>query len=169
MNYTREDLLQSDATMNQMRNAIYQLQRLLKLNSITEIKEILRRMGRNIAHTYFQYWKPIEYVDTSNVKDVIATLYRNILNSSVSIETDEISKKIQIKDTDCPLCKYHFENIEVAGCEVIVAMIAEFILLINKKLGEKTPFIIKSLVVEESKALGHNFCIHNYEYQQGGA
>jgi preprotein translocase subunit SecA len=168
MNYTREDLIKSDATMNQMRNAIYHLQRFLKINSITEIKERLRRMGRNIAHTYFQYWKPIEYVDFSNIKDVLATLYKNVLNSSVSIEIDEINKNIHIKDSDCPLCKYQFEDIEIAGCEVIAAMISEFIALINKEVGEKSPFMVKNLEVNESRAFGHKHCIHNYEYHQGG-
>ncbi len=169
MNYTREDLIKSDATMNQMRNAIYHLQRFLKLNGITEIKQSLRRIGRNIAQTYFKYWKPIEYVDLSNIKDVIATLYKNILNSSVSIEIDEISKKIYIKDSDCPLCKYHFEDIEAAGCEIIAAMVSEFIILINQELGEKSPFMVKNLDVKESRALGHKSCIQEYEYHQGGA
>jgi hypothetical protein len=168
MNYTREDLVQSDATMNQMRNAIYHLQRFLKLNGIAEIREKLRKIGRNIAHTYFIYWKPIAYVDISNIKEVIATLYKNILNSSISIELDEISKEIHVKDTDCPLCKYQFEDIKVAGCEIIAAMISEFILLINKELGDKESFILKNLDVDESKALGYKHCLHNYQYQSGG-
>lgn len=169
MNYTREDLIQSDATMNQMRNAIYHLQRFLKLNGVADVKQRLRTIGQNIAHTYFKYWKPIEYVDYSNIKDVLATLYKNILNSSISIELDEVNKKIQIKDTDCPLCKYQFEDIEVAGCEVVVGMISEFITLINKGLGEKRPFALKNPIVEESRTLGHKYCIHNYEYLSGGA
>ncbi|NHJ23566.1 MAG: hypothetical protein EAX89_03255 [Candidatus Lokiarchaeota archaeon] len=169
MNYTREDLIKSDATMNQMRNAIYHLQRFLKINNITEIKQRLRRIGQNIARTYIQYWKPIEYVDISNFKNVIATLYKNVLNSSVSIEIDDINKKIQIKDSDCPLCKYYFQDIEAAGCEIITAMVSEFILLINQELGEKSPFLVDNLDVKESRVLGHKICIHEYVYRQGGA
>ena len=46
MNYTRKELVRSEATMNQMRNAIYHLERFMKNNGITEIKERFRRMGK---------------------------------------------------------------------------------------------------------------------------
>ena len=82
MNYTREELVQSDATMNQLRNAIYHLERFMKLNGITDIRERLRRMGKNIAHTYNKYWKPIDSVNLDNVKDVLATLYKNVLKGN---------------------------------------------------------------------------------------
>ena len=168
MNYTREDLIKSDATMNQMRNAIYHLQRFMKLNGISEVRDRLRNIGKNIAHTYFNYWKPIEYVDISNLKDVIATIYKNVLSSSVSIELDDNNKVVRVRDTDCPLCKYHFNDIEVAGCEVISAMVSEFISLINNELDEKKTFKITNLEIEESKALGHKNCIQIYKYNERG-
>jgi hypothetical protein len=166
MNYTREELVKSDATMNQLRNAIYHLERFMKLNGIADIRKRLRRMGRNIAQTYSNYWKPIDSVNLENIKDVLATLYKNILNSGVSIELDTSNNTITVKDSNCALCKYHFEDINEAGCEIILAMMAEFILLINK--GSESVFSLEPFEVSESQSLGHKICIHHYKYKVGG-
>ena len=165
MNLTREELLESDATMNQMRNMVYHLERFMKINNVPNIKENLRRMGRNIARTYMKYWKPIDHVDKSNITDVISTIYKKILNSSVSIEFDDINKIIMVKDNDCSLCKYHFNDIDVAGCEIIAAMMSEVITCINK---EKSSLVLRPLDIIESRTFGNKSCIHSYEYKEGG-
>ncbi len=165
MNLTREELIQSDATMNQMRNMVYHLERFMKINGVSETREKLRRMGRNIARTYIKYWKPIDNVNKANMNDVISTLYKKILNSSVSVEIDEINKIITVKDNDCSLCKYHFNDIDVAGCEIIAAMISELISRINK---EKSSLILKPLDVLESRTFGHKSCIQSFKYKEGG-
>ena len=46
MNYSRNELVKSEATVNQMRNSIYILQRFMKVNGLTEIKQRLKRMGQ---------------------------------------------------------------------------------------------------------------------------
>ena len=69
MNYTKGDIFQAEATMNQMRNAIYHLARFMEKNGKTDQVKRLRRMGRNIARTIFNYWKPISMVTTVNVRD----------------------------------------------------------------------------------------------------
>ncbi len=163
MNYTREELVQSESPCNQLRNAIYHLERFMKLNGITDIRERLRRMGRNIAQTYTNYWKPIDSVNLDNVKDVIATFYKNIFNSSVSIELDNLENSIIVKDNDCALCKYHFEDINEAGCEIIISMMAEFVSLINKESKESPKFSLQPLEVSESRSLGNKICIHKYK------
>ena len=165
MNLTREDLIQSDATMNQMRNMIYHLERFMKINGVSETRENLRRMGRNIARTYIKYWKPIDTINLSNVRDVITTIYKNILNSSVSIDIDKSNKSISVKDNDCSLCKYHINDIDVAGCEIIAAMIAEFISCINT---EKSSIILEPLDILESRTFGHKSCIQSFKYKEGG-
>jgi len=165
MNLTREELIQSDATMNQMRNMVYHLERFMKINGVSETREKLRRMGRNIARTYIKYWKPIDNVNRANVNDVISTLYKKILNSSVSVEIDEVNKIITVKDNDCSLCKYHFNDIDVAGCEIIAAMISELISRIN---NEKSSLILESLDVLESRTFGHKSCIQRFKYEEGG-
>jgi hypothetical protein len=164
MNYSRADLVQTNATMNQLRNAIYHLQRFMKRNDITEVRSRLRRMGKNIAHTYLNTWRPIEKVTFTNVKDVLATIYRNVLNSNISIELDEVNKKITIQDNDCALCKYHFSDINVAGCEIIGSMVVEFINIINSK---QNGFKIGMQDINESKVFGHNSCKHVYSYTGG--
>ena len=165
MNLTREELIQSDATMNQMRNMVYHLERFMKINGVSETREKLRRMGRNIAQTYIKYWKPIDNVNRANLNDVITTIYKKILNSSVSVEIDEINKIITVKDNDCSLCKYHFNDIEVAGCEIIAAMISEIISRIN---NEKSSLILEPLDVLESRTFGHKSCIQSFKYKEGG-
>ncbi|NVM45485.1 MAG: hypothetical protein HWN79_11270 [Candidatus Lokiarchaeota archaeon] len=166
MNLTREDLLQSDATMNQMRNMVYHLERFMKINGISGTRENLRRMGRNIARTYIKYWKPIDHVNKANISDVITTIYKKVLNSSVSVELDEINKIIMIKDNDCSLCKYQFNDIDVAGCEIIAAMISEIIACIN---NEKSSFMLHPLDIIESRTFGNKYCIQSFEYKEGGA
>ena len=165
MNLTRDDLIQSDATMNQMRNMIYHLERFMKLNGVSEIRDKLRRMGRNIARTYIKYWKPIDIVNKVNLNDVITTIYKKILNSSVSVEFDETNKIVMVKDNDCSLCKYHFNDIDVAGCEIIAAMLSEIINCINK---EKSSLILEPLDILESQTFGHKSCIQSFKYKEGG-
>lgn len=168
MSNTRKDLVQSEATMNQMRNAIYHLQRFMKNNNISEIRQRFHRMGQNIAYTYIKNWKPIEVVDITNIKNLIATIYKSILNSSVSIEINDNEKLIIVKDNDCALCKYNFEDIQIAGCEIIAAMVAEFILLINKQNNIENSFSIHPIEIKESRTLGHKSCIHQFKYNNGG-
>ncbi|MFX0026017.1 MAG: hypothetical protein ACFE8M_06345 [Candidatus Hermodarchaeota archaeon] len=168
MSYTRKDLVQSDATMNQMRNAIYHLERFMKNNSISEIKQRFHRMGQNIANTYIKHWKPIDKVDITNIKSVLATIYKNILNSSVSIEINDHEKLVIIRDNDCPLCKYHFEDIEVAGCEIIAAMVVELVSLINKQATNNPSFSIHPIEIKESRTFGNKSCIQLFKYSNGG-
>lgn len=166
MNYTRKELVQSEATMNQIRNAIYHLERFMKNNGIAEIRERFRRMGQNIAHTYIKFWKPIDYINKNNVKDVIATIYKNILNSSVSIDFDNNQRLIIVKDNDCPLCKYQYEDIQIAACEVIAAMVAEFVFLVNKEAIPRSLFSLEALDIKESRTLGSKSCIQIYKYNE---
>jgi hypothetical protein len=165
MNLTREDLIQSDATMNQMRNMVYHLERFMKINGISGTRENLRRMGRNIAKTYINYWKPIDRVIIANLNDVITTIYKKILNSSVSVEIDEINNRILVKDNDCCLCKYHFSDIDVAGCEIIAAMVSEIISQVNQGTS---PIILQPLEILESRTFGHKSCIQSFKYKEGG-
>ncbi|MFX1287219.1 MAG: hypothetical protein ACFFFY_01490 [Promethearchaeota archaeon] len=165
MNLTREDLLNSDATMNQMRNMVYHLERFMKINGVSGTRENLRRMGRNIARTYIKYWKPIDHVNKANLNDVITTIYKKVLNSSVSVEIDEINNLVLVKDNDCSMCKYHFSDIDVAGCEIIAAMVSEIISSINNNLP---PIILEPIDIFESRTFGHKSCIQSFKYKKGG-
>jgi hypothetical protein len=168
MNYTRHDLVQTEATMNQMRNAIYHLARFMNKNGVKNIEERLRRMGQNMARTIYKYWKPIEIVDASNVKDVISTIYQKILKSNVSIEMNEGSRIITVKDYKCALCKYQYEDVDISGCEVLIALIAMFINLISKDSQSPSALFLAPIRVAESKSYGDNLCTLEFNYKIGG-
>ncbi|MFX0071455.1 MAG: hypothetical protein ACFFAO_10235, partial [Candidatus Hermodarchaeota archaeon] len=130
MNYTKAEVLESEAVMNQMRNAIYHLARFMENAGKTDVKERLRKMGRNIAQTIFNYWKPIDLVTTQNVRAVISTIFKKILISSVTIEIE--NDTLIVRDNNCALCRYKYEDLNIAGCEIILGLISELISLISK-------------------------------------
>ena len=167
MNYSRKELVETDATMNQMRNSVHILANFMEKNGVLDLKEKLRQMGRNIAKTYIRYWKPTNFVTNSNLKDVIATIYQKILNSSTSIEIDDVENLIKVQDYRCALCKYHYDDIEIAGCEITLGMISEIISLINKESSDPTSIILEPYEVKESRAFGNKTCIQLYKYKTG--
>ncbi len=167
MNYSRKELVETDATMNQMRNSVHILANFMEKNGVLDLKEKLRQMGRNIAKTYIRYWKPTNFVTNSNLKDVIATIYQKVLNSSTSIEIDDVENLIKVQDYRCALCKYHYDDIEIAGCEITLGMVSEIISLINKESTDPTSIILEPFEVKESRAFGNKTCIQLYKYKTG--
>lgn len=167
MNYTKGEVFQAEATMNQMRNAIYHLARFMEKNGKKDQIKRLRRMGRNIARTIFNYWKPIYMVTVVNVKDVISTIYKKILMSNVVIEIKD--DLISVKESNCALCKYQYEDVNIAGCEITLGLVSEFISLISKKSKDMSSIYLEPYEVEQSKALGHTSCIQVYKIKSGGS
>ncbi|MFX0001412.1 MAG: hypothetical protein ACFE9Q_03245 [Candidatus Hodarchaeota archaeon] len=168
MKYSREDLVLTDATMNQMRNSIHILASFMEKNGVSNLKDNLRKMGQNIARTYIRYWKPTNVINTSNIKDVITTIYQKVLNSSISIEINDADNVIRVQDYKCALCKYHYDEIEIAGCEIILGIVSEIISLINKESNDQSSIYIKPYKVEESRAFGNKTCIQLYKFKIGG-
>ncbi|MCP4634530.1 MAG: hypothetical protein GY855_16500 [candidate division Zixibacteria bacterium] len=171
MNLTRKELIDHDATMNQSRNMIYHLIRFMKVNGVDgeNAKERLRLMGKNIAKTFINYWKPVDQVDMLNIRDVIATMYKKILNSSVSVIVEESQKSIVVKDTKCALCKYFYEDVgKFAGCEILLGMISELISLINHNSTSNSKITLTPLEVRESLSYGDSACIQVFKYSSGG-
>lgn len=167
MNYTKGEVFQAEATMNQMRNAIYHLARFMEKNGKKDQIKRLRRMGRNIARTIFNYWKPIYMVTVVNVKDVLSTIYKKILMSNVVIEIKDYL--ISVKESNCALCKYQYEDVNIAGCEITLGLVSEFISLISKKSKDMSSIYLEPYEVEQSKALGHTSCIQVYKIKSGGS
>jgi hypothetical protein len=151
--------------MNQMRNAVYELARFMHKNGISDLKDKLRKMGRNIGKTYVRSWIPTDQINISNLKDVITTIYQKILNSSTSIEIDEIGNTIKVQDYRCALCKYQYDDIEIAGCEIILGMVSEIVNLINEKSPDTTSTLLEPFEVVESRAYGNKVCIQLYKYK----
>jgi len=167
MNYSRKDLIQTDATMNQMRNSIYILANFMEKNGVPNLKDKLRKMGQNIAKTYVRYWKPTNQVTISNIKDVITTIYQKVLNSTISIEINDVENLIRVQDYRCALCKYHYDYIEIAGCEIILGMVSEIISLINKESKDPSSLFLEPYEIKESRAFGNKMCIQLYKYKSG--
>ncbi|UCC18750.1 MAG: hypothetical protein JSV62_11665 [Promethearchaeota archaeon] len=167
MNFTRKELIQTDATMNQMRNSIHILASLMEKNGISDLKDRLRRMGKNIARTYLQYWKPTDRVQISNLKDVITTIYQKVLNSSISVEINNAENIVRIQDYSCSLCKYHYEDVEIAGCEILLGLLSEYINLLNKESNESEPIFLEPYEVIDSRAYGNKSCIQVFKYKIG--
>jgi len=170
MNYTREELLSAEATMNQMRNAINHLIRFMEKNKLKDKKKRkrLREMGKNMGRTYVRYWKPTEKINLTNIKDVLATIYQNIVNSSISVELNEANQTLIVIDSKCSLCKYEFEDIHLAGCEIILAMVAEMVTQISKESKDPNALSLEPVEVAESRGLGHSHCKQIYKYKRGG-
>ena len=164
MNYSRKDLTQTEATMNQMRNSVYELTRFMKKNGILDLKSTLRRMGQNLARTYIHYWKPTDTVKITNLKDVITTIYQKILNSSISIEINDTESMVKVQDYKCALCKYQYDDIDIAGCEIILGMVSEFVSLISRESLGSSSIFLKPYNVEESRVFGNKACIQLYKY-----
>ena len=168
MNYSKGEVLLAEATMNQMRNSIYHLARFMERNGKTDITERLRRMGRNMAKTFINYWKPTELITSENIKDVLTTIYQKIVNSIISIEINQNDNTIIVKDQKCALCKYHYEDITIAGCEILLGLVAEMISLVNEQSKNPSAIKIEPHKVEESRAYGNSLCIQIYKFQIGG-
>ncbi|MFW9970453.1 MAG: hypothetical protein ACFFDF_09650 [Candidatus Odinarchaeota archaeon] len=167
MNFSRKELIQTEATMNQMRNAVFHLVRLMEKNGIENSKEKLRKMGQNIAKTYLKYWKPTDMITLVNLRDVITTVYQKVLNSTVSIDINEIEKIIEVRDYNCALCKYHYEDVEIAGCEILLGLVSEMITNISKESNGNTLLSLKPNEVSESRAYGNKVCTQKFIYKLG--
>jgi predicted hydrocarbon binding protein len=169
MEYSRSDLFLAEATMNQMRNSIYYLVRLMEKKGKTDVIPRLRNMGRNIARTFVKYWKPIEIVNVSNIKDFLKTIYQKIVDSSISIEMNNDEKIIIIKDYKCSLCKYKYDDINIAGCEILLGLVSELISLINEESKDPSSIFLEPLEVKESRSYGNNLCMHMFKFKIGGS
>lgn len=157
--------MQTETTMNQMRNSLYILVRFMKKNGIKDLEENFRRMGKNIARTFIKYWQPTEIVTIKNLKDVITTIYQKVLNSSISVEINDTEDLVIVQDYKCALCKYQYDDVEIAGCEILLGMVSEFISLINKESNDSKSLYLEPYEVKESRAYGNKSCIQLYKYR----
>ena len=165
MNYSRKELIATDATMNQLRNSIHILASFMKKNGVSNTRDRLRIIGQNIARTYIRYWKPTETVNLSNLKDVITTIYQKILSSSVSIEILEVENLIRVQDYKCALCKYQYDDITIAGCEIILGLVSEIVTLISNDSHDSSSIFLEPFEVTESRAYGNKACVQVFKYE----
>ncbi|MHA1111275.1 MAG: hypothetical protein ACTSRE_09240 [Promethearchaeota archaeon] len=153
-NYTRGELANKTATMNQMRNNLYHFLRYMisKGFSDQQILERVERMGSNIAKTILE---EKEFAGV-NVEEKIASIYSEMFGSKIEITRH--SSQFTIEDKKCSLCKYKRENLSIAPCEVITSFVGE----IFTQMG----YIVKNPTVSKSVALGDISCIHTYDLKE---
>lgn len=162
MNYTRSDLAQADAAMNQMRNAIYHLIRFMKKENVKDVNMRLQRIGKNIASTYSRYWLPKNALNRQNLDIVLKDIYSSIFKSKINLEVDYEKNILKIVDNKCCLCKYNYQDIDIPGCEVLQGFLPNFIDILNKKYPNEKIISIKRKEVSRSRAIGDSQCVQEF-------
>jgi len=154
LNYTREELGNKTATMNQMRNNLYHFLRFLGSKGFNdqEIRVRLERMGKNIAKTIIEEKKFLG----CNIEEIVKSVYSELFESK--IEFTQNLDQIIIEDKKCSLCKYKREDLSVSPCSVITSLVSEICTCYGYKVREST--------VRKSVALGDVTCIHSYILQE---
>ncbi len=150
----RKELISRVSVMNQLRNAVYHLQRFLTARGVQDLKPRLIEMGRNIGETYSE---ALDYKKTKFTAD-LKELYEITVHSKVKLQLNQETRTIDVIDSKCALCKYNYEDIDIAGCYVIMGMIER---LMNK-IGYKNFHLLDVL---HSKTCGDEECIHQYKIQ----
>ena len=153
-NYTREELANKTATINQMRNNLYHFLRYLTSKGFSEqeIHRRLDRMGKNIAKTILEEKNFIG----QDFEEKVITIYSDMFGSKVEIT--KTPNQFIIEDKKCSLCKYRREDLSISPCEVIPSLVAE----ICTHMG----YPVKRFAVMKSVALGDVSCIHSYDIKE---
>ncbi len=159
---TRAALMQKKFKINQLRNAVYDYINYLKVdkNVITvDILNILKDMGHRIAETYANYWKPTGVKDAL---DLMRDIHRTVFKTAARVRSEPDSQ-ISVISRSCPLCRYPYEHIEVAGCNLIVGFIETFF-EIQSKSDPNIPRLEGT--VETSRTFGESYCKYTFEVKK---
>jgi len=162
MNYTRSDLVHAAAAMNQMRNAVYHLIRLMKKENIDDINSRLQRMGKNIALTFSKYWLPNSTITKKNLEIILKEIYSTIFKSKINVDVDFGKNNLKIIDYKCCLCKYNYPDIDLPGCEVLQGFLPTFIDILNEKFPHDKILTVKPKEISSSKAIGDTRCVQEF-------
>jgi hypothetical protein len=150
----RSDILNKKFKVNQIRNAIYAYIKVLKERELptADIITKLKEMGRNIANTYINYWKP----DFKDALDLMREIHRTVFKTAARVREKEA--KINVVSRSCPLCKYKRDEIEVPGCNIIVG----FIEAMYEMLAEGASLPKVEGTVETSRIFGEKYCKYSF-------
>lgn len=145
----REVLLENQAPFNQMRNTIYHLIRFIRDKGARDVPGALQRMGRNAARTMRAYWEP----DPGSLEDQFQEAYRFVVGSKVKVRRDQRRQRVvRVEDKKCRFCKYDYEDVDLAGCEIVVGFMVELFGLAG---GE----------VVATRTRGDSRCVHEYRVE----
>ncbi|NVM52373.1 MAG: hypothetical protein HWN66_01635 [Candidatus Helarchaeota archaeon] len=121
--------------------------------------EKLKNFGRNIAKSYYQYYKPSK----SSISETIRELALKI-GAIKKLKLRRVDDGFTLTSTDCPLCVEDFE-VEGQGpayCYPICGILEEYLNLIFKDNPRK--FRYKEAIgrVVKSKSCGADMCEYHY-------
>ena len=153
----RADLLNKKFKVNQIRNAIYAYIDILgidKNKKPEEIIKLLKEMGRKIALTYSNYWKP----EFKNSLDLMREIHRTVFKTAARVRQND--SEISVISRSCPFCKYSRENIEVPGHFILLGFIETLYELISKE-NSSIPKIRGISIT--SRISGDNKCEYNFK------
>jgi hypothetical protein len=68
-------------------------------------------------------------------------------------------------DSKCSLCKYQFEDVFIAGCEIILGLVSEMINGINENSPDSSRLRLEPFAVKESRTFGDDVCVQIYKYK----
>jgi len=159
---TRAALMKKNFKINQLRNAVYDYIKYLKVDKnviAVDILNILKEMGHRIATTYANYWKPTGMKDAL---DLMREIHRTVFKTAARVRLEPDSQ-ISVISRSCPLCRYPYENIEVAGCNLIVGFIETFF-EVQSKADPNIPRLEGT--VETSRTFGESYCKYTFEVKK---
>jgi hypothetical protein len=153
----KADLLKKNFKVNQIRNAVFAYVRYLKVDKKKQKEEIaalLKEMGHKIALTYAQYWKPT-FKDSL---DLLRDIHRSVFKTAARVR--QTDSEISVVSHGCPLDKYHYEDIDVAGDNIIIGFIETFFEI----LAQSHPELPKIKGTSKtSRTLGDNKCEYSFK------
>ncbi|MHA1732870.1 MAG: hypothetical protein ACTSU5_13070 [Promethearchaeota archaeon] len=159
-NYTRAELAGHKATANQLRNTVYHVIRKMRAHYGVPVPDRLREMGRRIAETYSEFWNPRE----RDMQRLLKEIYATVFASKVRIDYDKAGGVVRVTDKKCALCKYRKEDLDEAGCEVIVGFVERLVDKIRPVRG--LSWALESVGVEKTPVRGDPACEHVYRVRR---
>ncbi len=148
--FSRNSLISQKMGFNQMRNSIYWLQRYMKQFNLShhDLEQRFLDMGKNIGASFVKEIVP----KSKELKNLFRELYNITLNSKVKVEQE--GNVYTVQDSKCALCKYQYDDVELAGCTIEIGMMAEILQCLGYQVVTRT--------ILESKTYGNKTCVHQY-------
>jgi predicted hydrocarbon binding protein len=154
----RTNLFEKKAKINQIRNGIYSFITYFrkKLNkSQEETREMLHRMGKNIAKSFYNYWQPKQEEDYLKI---MREVHRVVFKTSAKVR--EKDGYIIVINRGCPFCKYP-RDADLAGCEIMVGFVVEYFNLLSADSDYTVPRLEGK--VTKSQIFDEKFCQNVYK------
>jgi hypothetical protein len=126
---------------------------------VPNIEERLQGMGQRIGADYAKVWSP----ETKNFEKFVKEVYFGVLHSKVKIDIDAPSNTVKVTDKNCPHCKYPYDDVNVAGCNVVLGFMEAYTR--EMRAAGKISFTLTALGVSETRTRSDEECVHLYKLE----